>query len=530
MEEHVAHDVLISYSTLDKLQADAICNRLESQGIRCWIAPRDVPAGSEYAESIVQAIEAAQVMVLIYSAHAEGSKQVRREVERAVHHGITIMPVRIEAAEMSPAFEYYVASLHWLDAINPPLEQHIDKLATDLRAVLDKRAQGGASGSGGPRSRPIPLVARDDNDAGRHGRDQGDRPDDRSAASHGSALPSPQATPSRSATPLPASPPATGNSTGGGSRTGILVGAGVAAALLLGVVGYNIGKAEPDPTPTPTPVPTPGPSPSSPVTPTPVALNPDALVPAVTDKNRRDAIGALEAVGLKVRVVEEEHADLRFPKVIRTEPAAGLKTPAGEVTLVVSGMRDVPSVIDQPLASARKLLTERGFATIEVKEVAGAKPEGTVVGMVPGGGMAHFKGKPVILEVVGAKPALPDVVKRKATDAEKLLKEARYAVKIERDWVAGAETDSVVSMAPPAGTKLSPGDTVTLTVAANGGWVWAPVAAKLATNKEFRMPTAGNLRSEPKSGGKTIGVLRAGQTARVLESYGDGWVKIVQVD
>jgi beta-lactam-binding protein with PASTA domain len=314
----------------------------------------------------------------------------------------------------------------------------------------------------------------------------------------------------------------------GGSRTGILVGAGVAAALLLGVVGYNIGKAEPDPTPTP--VPTPGPTPSSPITPTPAALNPDALVPAVTDKSRRDAIGALEAVGLKVRVVEEEHVELRFPKVIRTEPAAGMKTPAGEVTLVVSGMRDVPSVIDQPLASAKKLLTERGFTTIEVKEVAGAKPEGTVVGMTPGGGMAHFKSKPVILEVVGAKPALPDVVKRKAADADKLLKDAGYAIKIERDWIAGADIDSVVTMTPPAGTKLSPGDTVTLTVAGNGGWVWAPVAAKLATNKDFRMPTAGNLRSEPKSGSKTIGVLRAGQSARVLESYGDGWVKIVQVD
>ena len=52
----MAHDVLISYSSHDKLQADAICNRLESRGIRCWIAPRDVGLG-EYAENIVEAIE-----------------------------------------------------------------------------------------------------------------------------------------------------------------------------------------------------------------------------------------------------------------------------------------------------------------------------------------------------------------------------------------------------------------------------------------------------------------------------------------
>lgn len=494
----MAHDVLISYSTLDKLQADAICNRLESQGIRCWIAPRDVPAGSEYAVSIVQAIEAAQVMVLIYSAHADASHQVKREVERAVSNGITIMPVHIEKVEMSPAFELYVGCIHWLDAINPPLEQHIDKLASDLRALLDKRARGDtpARPAAGPAQKPAAPPAT-----------QAAPP----VATH---APAQVATPSAAAS--------------GGSRTGIMIGAGALAAVLLGVVGYNIGKPDaepaPPPAPTPTVTPTPGPSPA------PVVLNPDALVPAVADTSRRDAVKTLEAAGLKVKVIEEEHNELRFPKVIRTEPGAGQKTPAGEVTLVVSGMRDVPSVIDQPITSAKKLLTERGFTTIEVKEVASAKPEGTVVGMVPAGGLAHFKAKPVILEVVGAKPALPDVVKRPSADAEKLLKEARYAVKIERSWKPDATTGTVVSMAPPAGTKLSPGDTVTLTVAANGGWVWAPIAAKLATNKDFRMPAAGNLRAEPKSGGKTIGVLRAGQTARVIESYGDGWVKVVQVD
>lgn len=138
----MAHEVLISYSQHDKLQADAICNRLESKGIRCWIAPRDVPVGTEYADSIVQALEASQVLLLVYSAHADQSKQVKREVERAVSAGITIMPVRIDDVKMSKSFEYYVGSIHWLDAITPPLESHIDKLADDLQALLAKRGEG----------------------------------------------------------------------------------------------------------------------------------------------------------------------------------------------------------------------------------------------------------------------------------------------------------------------------------------------------------------------------------------------------
>ncbi len=38
-------DVFISYSSDDKLIADAICAELESRRIRCWIAPRDALPG-----------------------------------------------------------------------------------------------------------------------------------------------------------------------------------------------------------------------------------------------------------------------------------------------------------------------------------------------------------------------------------------------------------------------------------------------------------------------------------------------------
>jgi hypothetical protein len=139
----MSHEVLISYSRHDKLQADAICNRLEAKGIRCWIAPRDVPVGTEYADSIVQAIESSQVLLLVFSANADQSKQVKREVERAVSAGIKIMPVRIEDTAMSKSFEYYVGSIHWLDAITPPLESHIDRLVHDLQALLpnDRESQ-----------------------------------------------------------------------------------------------------------------------------------------------------------------------------------------------------------------------------------------------------------------------------------------------------------------------------------------------------------------------------------------------------
>ena len=62
----VPFDVFISYSSQDKPTADAACAALESANIRCWIAPRDIDPGRDYAESIIDAIESARVFVLIF--------------------------------------------------------------------------------------------------------------------------------------------------------------------------------------------------------------------------------------------------------------------------------------------------------------------------------------------------------------------------------------------------------------------------------------------------------------------------------
>jgi len=47
----------VSHSSKDKLVANAICARLENQGIRCWIAPRDVDPGRDYSDQIAEALE-----------------------------------------------------------------------------------------------------------------------------------------------------------------------------------------------------------------------------------------------------------------------------------------------------------------------------------------------------------------------------------------------------------------------------------------------------------------------------------------
>lgn len=137
----MAYDVFISYASKDKIVADAACARLESAGIRCWIAPRDIVAGTSYGEAIIDAIHGARVMVLVFSSSANSSGHIPKEVERAVSNGVPIIPFRIEDVAPGKSLDYFIGSVHWLDAMSPPIEKHLDNLAATVHKLLP--AEGG---------------------------------------------------------------------------------------------------------------------------------------------------------------------------------------------------------------------------------------------------------------------------------------------------------------------------------------------------------------------------------------------------
>jgi TIR domain len=137
----------VSYSQPDRECAHAIVAHLEAQGVQCWIAPRDISPSSDWAEEIIDAIAAARVMILVFSASSNQSPQVRREVERAVHKQVGILPFRIEDVVPSKSLEFFLSSQHWLDAFPPPLEPHTQRLCNYLKAQTSQSQPDGAAPS-----------------------------------------------------------------------------------------------------------------------------------------------------------------------------------------------------------------------------------------------------------------------------------------------------------------------------------------------------------------------------------------------
>src|SRR3954469_18180075 len=114
------YDAFISYSSKDAAEADAVRAALDSAGLRCWIAPRDIRPGEEWPAAIMRGIGSTRVMVLVFSAEANASPQIVREVERAVHRRMPVVPFKIDLTPPSGSFEYLVSVAHWLDASSRP--------------------------------------------------------------------------------------------------------------------------------------------------------------------------------------------------------------------------------------------------------------------------------------------------------------------------------------------------------------------------------------------------------------------------
>ncbi len=128
--------VFISYSAEDRVIAEKVCRLLERDDLPCWIAPRDVVPGHDFAEQIIDAIESTRVMVLVLSSHANSSIFVRNEVERAISKGKVVVPLRIQDVQPSRALELFVSRSQWIDAWTPPLAARVHLLAVGLHGLL----------------------------------------------------------------------------------------------------------------------------------------------------------------------------------------------------------------------------------------------------------------------------------------------------------------------------------------------------------------------------------------------------------
>ncbi|MBI2519835.1 MAG: TIR domain-containing protein [Bdellovibrio sp.] len=132
--------IFISHSSKDAEWAQEILAGLEKKNLPCWIAPRDVPAGANYASVILQALTTARAIVLLLTEESNQSVQVAREVDRAINAKIPIIPLRKAEFPLAPAMEYYLCNCQWIDVSKCSPESTIKQIELALQSELTTAA------------------------------------------------------------------------------------------------------------------------------------------------------------------------------------------------------------------------------------------------------------------------------------------------------------------------------------------------------------------------------------------------------
>jgi TolB-like protein len=131
----VMPDAFISYASHDSAVATALVEALERTGVRCWIAPRDVKAGALYADAIVRAISGARAFILVLSENSIDSSHVSKEIERASSKKRPIIALRIDAAPLTPALEYFLSESQWVEPKAGNMQAAYAKLIDAIRGL-----------------------------------------------------------------------------------------------------------------------------------------------------------------------------------------------------------------------------------------------------------------------------------------------------------------------------------------------------------------------------------------------------------
>jgi hypothetical protein len=127
--------VFISYRRSDRRIADRLFALLRERNVVAWYDALISPS-ADWREAIVENLSTARVMVVLLSAAALDSEELRKELAVAVQEGVQLLGVRLEDVEPRGAFAYELARNNWFDVFSDP-EECLAALA-DVLAELVK--------------------------------------------------------------------------------------------------------------------------------------------------------------------------------------------------------------------------------------------------------------------------------------------------------------------------------------------------------------------------------------------------------
>lgn len=138
MDNMEQYDCFISHSSKNTTNAKYLVSRLEAEGIKCWVAPRDIRAGAAYAAEIVAGIESSELFIVLISEESLASRHVEREVNIADNLKKSIYPVKLIDIEIYGGLSFYLSvsqEIRLFEETSDPVEKLISSIKDGVVSV-----------------------------------------------------------------------------------------------------------------------------------------------------------------------------------------------------------------------------------------------------------------------------------------------------------------------------------------------------------------------------------------------------------
>jgi hypothetical protein len=128
--------IYVSHAYEDKSIADAIYGKLESAHLKCWKATRGTSALEDWREPGRKAIASSRVIVVVLSENANAAPHLEREIALAISMRRILVPFRLAETTPLPEIRFYLSKVPWLNASNPPAEEHLEALTDRITKLM----------------------------------------------------------------------------------------------------------------------------------------------------------------------------------------------------------------------------------------------------------------------------------------------------------------------------------------------------------------------------------------------------------
>lgn len=135
------YDVFVSHSSLNAELAKKIVDELEHNGMKCFIAPRNMTGGRDYATELVENIDDCPIFLFLFTNESNRSGMVIREINEAVNANRYIITLKIDDVQPNKSIKFYLSVTHWLDIGTPIDITDINTILSAIRKALGEQEE-----------------------------------------------------------------------------------------------------------------------------------------------------------------------------------------------------------------------------------------------------------------------------------------------------------------------------------------------------------------------------------------------------